>query len=223
MSSTTKTSTSKFVKKQTKVTPKVEVNIEKEVTVEPTETVTATATETETVATTGTTETTVDYKLMEQFEELLKSKQMQVDTLRREMTGLRKMMKDYQAQVRELTKKGKKKRSTTVDGKPRKPSGFAEPIVVSDDLYKFLSKYGVEKGTPIARTEVTKYIIAYIKEKNLQNPERRREIVPDATLSKLFGPSVEHRDPTDTNSPMVYSYLKLQKYLTSHFPKKQKA
>ena len=87
-------------------------------------------------------------------------------------------------------------------------------------MYKFLDKYGVKKGDPIARTDVTRFITTYIKEHDLQNPEHRREIVPDATLKKLFGPAMEPKDPNDANSPLVYTYLKLQRYLSPHFPKK---
>jgi chromatin remodeling complex protein RSC6 len=80
---------------------------------------------------------------------------------------------------------------------------------------------GISKDVPIARTDVTKHIIEYIKQHNLQNPEHRREIVPDAALGKLLGPALEHRNPEDTSSPKVYSYLKLQKYLSAHFPSKK--
>jgi len=83
-----------------------------------------------------------------------------------------------------------------------------------------LSQFGVKKGDPIARTDVTKYITTYIKEKDLQNPEYRREILPDATLKKLFGEPLERKNPEDESSALVYTYLRLQKYLSPHFPKK---
>jgi hypothetical protein len=34
---------------------------------------------------------------------------------------------------------------------------------------------------------------------------------------------MEPKDPNDENSPLVYTYLKLQKYLSAHFPKKASA
>lgn len=166
----------------------------------------------------GTVESTLP-TVVERLEELVKSRQALIETLKREVVTLRKLMKDQQAELKQASK-GRKKKATNPDAKPRKPSGFAEPVVVSDHMYSFLSGFGVKKGTPIARTEITKHIINYIKQHNLQNPERRREIVPDTVLSKLFGPAMEHRDPNDTTTPKVYSYLKLQKYLSSHFPKK---
>jgi chromatin remodeling complex protein RSC6 len=209
--STGKTTTTTGAKTTTKrVTPTPTVTE----TVTPTETVTVTETVTETDASLDTTPSVV-----ERLEDLVKSRQLLIESLKREVVGLRKLIKDHQAELKQASK-GKKKKATNPDAKPRKPSGFAEPVIVSDQMYSFLGNFGVAKGTPIARTDITKHIIEYIKQHNLQNPERRREIVPDTVLSKLFGPAMEHRDPNDTTSPKVYSYLKLQKYLSSHFPKK---
>ena len=47
----------------------------------------------------------------------------------------------------------------------RKPSGFAVPTKISNDLCDFMGKPG---GSQVARTEVTQYIIQYIKQKDLQ-------------------------------------------------------
>lgn len=162
---------------------------------------------------------TVTESLRERFERLVKTKQDQIQELRKEVQELRKMQKDHESALKEASKRTRRKR-TSEDGTIRKPSGFASPVVVSDELYAFLARFGVQKGQPIARTDVTRHITAYIKEHDLQNPEHRREILPDATLKKLFGPPVEPRDANDPKSPMIYSYLKLQKHLSAHFPKK---
>jgi chromatin remodeling complex protein RSC6 len=159
--------------------------------------------------------------MRERFERLIKAKQELMSELKREVQELRKMQRDHEVAIKEASKKSKKKKLPRDDANPRKPSGFASPVVVSDELYSFLSKYNVKNGDPVARTDVTRYITSYIKEHDLQNPEHRREIVPDATLSKLFGPALEPKDPNDENSPKVYTYLKLQRYLSAHFPKKQ--
>lgn len=45
---------------------------------------------------------------------------------------------------------------------------------------------------PMPRTAVTKGLWVYIKENNLQDPENRRVIVPDAKLSLVLG-----NDPID--------------------------
>ena len=186
-----------------------------EPTVEPT--VEATTTVTETGVESLETETE---SLRLRFERLIKTKQEMIAALRAEVQELRKMQRDHELALRDASKRGKTKRRPREDGVPRKPSGFASPVVVSDDLYGFLSQFGVKKGEPIARTDVTRHITSYIKQHDLQNPEARREIQPDAVLKKLFGPAEEHRVPTDTTSPKVYTYLKLQRYLSQHFPKK---
>lgn len=167
--------------------------------------------------------TVVQVTMKQRFDDLIKSKQDLIADIKKEIQDLRKMQRDYEAELKEALKKSKKKRAPRDDANPRKPSGFASPVIVSDDLYKFLEKYGVKKNDPIARTDVTKHITAYIKEYDLQNPEHRREILPDANLKKLFGPAIEPKDPNDANSPLVYTYLKLQRYLSQHFPKKATA
>ena len=82
-------------------------------------------------------------------------------------------------------------------------SGFAAPVPVSDDMCRFL---GVEPGTRVARTEVTKRVNAYIKDKGLQSCTDKGVIVPDACLEGLLG------------SPGAsLTYFTLQKALNPHF------
>ena len=155
------------------------------------------------------------------FDTLIKSKQDLMNDIKREIQELRKMQRDHEHAVKDASKRSKKKKVVRDESNPRKPSGFASPVVVSDELYKFLEQYGVKHSDPIARTDVTRYITTYIKDKDLQNPEHRREIIPDVLLKTLFGPAMEPKDPNDANSPLVYTYLILQKYLSAHFPKKK--
>jgi chromatin remodeling complex protein RSC6 len=212
VSKTTKTKTAK-VKEET---PVVEVQ-------EPTPELASAPTESVPVVAEEVVTTVVEVTLKQRFEALIKGKQDQIADIKKEILDLRKMQRDYEAEIKNALKKTKKKRAPRDENNPRKPSGFASPVIVSDELYKFLEKYGVKKNDPIARTDVTKYITGYIKEHDLQNPEHRREIVPDAILKKLFGPAIEPKDPNDANSPLVYTYLKLQRYLSQHFPKKATA
>jgi chromatin remodeling complex protein RSC6 len=156
--------------------------------------------------------------IKQRLDVLVKSKQDQINELKKEIVELKKLQKDYEIELKNASKKSKKKKSSE-NGTPRKPSGFASPVVVSDKLYDFLSQYGVEKGAPIARTDVTRHITTYINERKLQNPEYRREIIPDASLKAIFGEPFEHKVKGDTTSPLVYTYLQLQKYLSQHFPK----
>lgn len=216
---TTKTTTKKTSKSVTPIVePEVPVIVPTIAPVEPTITETATV-ETATIETDS-----IEIETMKQrFEKLIKSKQDLTNELKREIQELRKMQRDHENAIKEASKKTKRKKTPRDDSNPRKPSGFASPVIVSDDLYAFLAQFGVKNTDPIARTDVTRYITSYIKEHDLQNPEHRREIVPDAALDKLFGPAMEPKDPNDENSPLVYTYLKLQKYLSAHFPKKASA
>jgi len=160
--------------------------------------------------------------MKQRFERLIKSKQDLMLELKREVQELKKMQRDHELALKEASKRSRKKRVRD-ENSTRKPSGFASPVVVSDELYSFLTNFGINKGDPIARTDVTRYVTTYIKDNDLQNHENRREIVPDAVLHKLFGPAMEHKDPNDASSPLVYTYLKLQRYLSQHFPKKASA
>lgn len=154
------------------------------------------------------------------FERLIKAKQDLILELKREMQELKRMQRDHENELKEASKRSKKKKVPSEDSTPRKPSGFAAPVVVSDELYTFLERYGVKRGDLVARTDVTKYITSYIKDNDLQNPEHRREIVPDETLSRILGPAQELKNPEDDKSEKIITYLKLQKYLSHHFVKK---
>ena len=87
----------------------------------------------------------------------------------------------------------------------RKPCGFARPSPVSDDMCAFLS---IEKGSEVSRTTVTRALIKYIKEHNLQNAENKKQICPDETLYKLFGEEAKQQTLT---------YFTMQKYVNHHF------
>ena len=105
--------------------------------------------------------------------------------------------------AKERKKNQKKKRAHNPD---RKPSGFAKPSLLSDELCKFMSQ---PKGSLLARTEVTKFITGYIKDHNLQDPEFKRRILPDNKLKKLLNV------PKNTE----LTYFNLQTYMKHHFPK----
>lgn len=127
-----------------------------------------------------------------------------------QMAGLFVSMKsDYKTLEkvfsRELknAQKNSKKRKTTGN---RQPSGFVKPTRISDELAKFLGK---TVGTEMARTEVSKEINAYIRDKGLQDKENGRKIHADANLSKLLALGA-----TDE-----LTYFNLQRYMKHHFVK----
>jgi chromatin remodeling complex protein RSC6 len=92
----------------------------------------------------------------------------------------------------------------------RAPSGFVKPTKISDELATFLKK---EKGSMMARTDVTKEMTAYIRENSLQDKSNGRKILPDAKLKKLL--KVSDADEL--------TYFNLQKFMSPHFEKSVKA
>ena len=92
----------------------------------------------------------------------------------------------------------------------RAPSGFVKPTKISDELSTFLKK---EKGSMMARTDVTKEMTAYIRENSLQDKSNGRKILPDAKLKKLL--KVSDADEL--------TYFNLQKFMSPHFEKSVKA
>ena len=89
----------------------------------------------------------------------------------------------------------------------RKPHGFAVDSKVSDLLCEFMS---VPAGSLVARTAVTQRLAEYIKEKNLQNSKNKRQVIPDETLTELFGEAAKDQYLTHFN---------IQKYINHHFIK----
>ena len=119
------------------------------------------------------------------------------------MADVRKLQKNVNRQVRESARK-QRKRKTNSDVK-RPPSGFAKPTLISDSLCQFL---GVESGTHMARTEVTKHLTKYIKEHELQDGANKRIINCDSALAGLL-----NVQPSDE-----VTYFNLQRYMKPHFP-----
>lgn len=88
----------------------------------------------------------------------------------------------------------------------RSPSGFVKPTKISDELANFLGK---DKGSEMARTEVTREINAYIREHKLQDKDNGRVIKADKKLSSLL--------KLKTSDELTY--FNLQKYMSPHFAK----
>jgi len=88
----------------------------------------------------------------------------------------------------------------------RAPSGFVKPTKISDELASFLGK---EKGTEMARTDVTREINTYIRAHKLQDKDNGRKIIPDTKLATLL--KLKKTDEL--------TYFNLQKYMSPHFAK----
>ena len=119
-------------------------------------------------------------------------------------TEFKNLEKAVARELKNAQKSGSKHRKKNAGN--RQPSGFVKPTLISDELAKFLNK---QSGVMMARTEVSKEINAYIREKNLQDSENGRRIHPDASLGKLL--NLQKGDEL--------TYFNLQKYMKHHFIK----
>ena len=144
--------------------------------------------------------------ILEQFNTITDSLtlfKMQISTLQQHVKNVEKTVK------KELKQKDKKK------DKPknkRAPSGFAKPTKVTKELCAFMDK---PEGTEIARTEVTKVLVNYIKTNNLQEQTAvsKNKIVPDDKLRSLLGLNVEEINDL--------TFFNIQKYMNKHFISKK--
>lgn len=126
------------------------------------------------------------------FKQMLTKLQNQIRILEK---NTNKQMKQMQKEIKKRAPKHK-----------RKPSGFAKPTKISNELCEFLEK---PLGTEIARTEVTQHLISYIKNHNLQRPSNKKHIEPDNKLVDLLG----------LNDNDELTYFNLQGYMNKHFQK----
>jgi len=105
------------------------------------------------------------------------------------LAGLVTALKEIQGLVKTLSKDYDKMKKTVEKSERKRanarsnPNGFAKPSKIVNELCDFCS---VPHGTLMSRTDVTRTINAYIKEKNLNKPENKRQIIPDEKLRTLL-------------------------------------
>ena len=148
----------------------------------------------------------VEAPLAEQSVEFLaKLQQLSVmlSTLKTEYRALEKKWSREVKSAQKVSSKRKRKAGN------RAPSVFVKPTKISDELASFLGK---EKGTEMARTEVTRDINKYIRTNNLQDKENGRKINPDTKLAALL--KLKKTDEL--------TYFNLQRYMSPHFAKANK-
>jgi chromatin remodeling complex protein RSC6 len=137
-----------------------------------------------------------------QFDAILNN----LSNFKNQITLLQQQIKSLDKAVNKEVKSLQKAANKNKNKGNRKPSGFAKSSKISDTLCSFMNK---PIGTEMARTEVTKMIIGYIKEKGLQQENNKKFIKPDTQLRNLLG--VGENDEV--------TYFNIQKYMNKHFTK----
>ena len=143
------------------------------------------------------------------LDEDLKAVMLNLTTLRETtaamMAQVKKLEKRVHREIKDARKRKRRSKVEAVDGVEvkRAPSIFERPVQVTDELCAFLVK---PKGTLMSRSEVTKGVNNYVKEKNLKE---KHDIKADAPLRKLLSISeTEH-----------LTYFNLQRFLNRHYVK----
>ena len=125
------------------------------------------------------------------------------------LNKIRMLQKAVDTQSKENEKyRNKRSRVKTERSANALPSGITKPVVISDELAKFL---GVALGTLVPRNEVTKGVSGFVKSNDLSDPSNKQKFVLDdrpqaKVLRALLGNPAED-----------VTYFNLQRYLKHHY------
>jgi len=139
----------------------------------------------------------------ETVETLLKGLTDSATTMKADLTKLQQKIK----QIEKLVKQEKKKKQPEPKVSKKRPSGFAIPMPISKELCEFMKE---TDGTKVARTDVTKFLVKYIKEQKLEDAVNRRIIRPNKDLQGILSAKPEDE----------ITYFNLQTYINHHFTEK---
>ena len=122
-----------------------------------------------------------------------------------ELISEAKRLEKKAAKVQKLADKRRRRKAPVEgeEGKPVRISIFQIPTAISPALCAFM---GRPAGSKESRSNVTKFITTYVKEKNLKD---KHDIKGDAALLKLLNLKAEDK----------LTYFNLQKYLNVHYLK----
>jgi hypothetical protein len=126
-----------------------------------------------------------------------------------ELISEAKRLEKKAAKVQKLADKRRRRKAPVEgeEGKPVRISIFQIPTAISPALCAFM---GRPAGSKESRSNVTKFITTYVKEKNLKD---KHDIKGDAALLKLLNLKAEDK----------LTYFNLQKYLNVHYLKEAAA
>ncbi len=147
----------------------------------------------------------VNITMTENFEIIINT----LTTFKNQISLIQQQLRAVEKSVKKDFKQLKKEADRNKNKGNKKPSGFATPSKITDELCKFMDK---ENGSEIARTVVTKTLIDYIKKNKLENNKNSQIIHPDQKLQNLLG--ITENDQL--------TYFTLQKHMNKHFIKKVK-
>ena len=139
-------------------------------------------------------------KIFNKFKTILDSLNNYKSDINNLIQEVKALEKETQKEMKSMKKEINKRKVN------KKPSGFATPSRISDELCDFMN---IDQGSKRARTEVTQYLIQYINDKNLQNENNKRIINPDQKLKSLL--DVQENEQVD--------YFNIQKFMNKHFSK----
>jgi len=148
------------------------------------------------------------------FDALVQSVETEIESIRSASNGkvsgvkfLRSLNKSLKQLKKDTTRAMKQKRRNPNRAK-NTSSGFMKPVAISGEMSKFTG-WGADELK--SRVDVTKYICGYIRDNNLQNPDDRRQIVPDKKLTALL--KLDKKSLKE--EPLTY--YSLQKKIQPHF------
>jgi len=139
-----------------------------------------------------------------------------INSLVEKVASLATLIKEVQVAIKPVLKEHDRQRKIIEriqkkrDNACNSPSGFAKPNKISNELCDFI---GVPHGTEKSRTDITRYINAYVKEHNLNKPTNRRVIIPDDKLKSIL----------KINEGEEVTFFILQRLISHHFPPKKTA
>lgn len=126
----------------------------------------------------------------------LESLTSDIATLRSDIKNLAKLVRKVRNFQEDPTGEKNKKRTEN--------NGFNRKMKVTPELMSFLD---MKEGEYISRSDVTRKINKYIKDKELKHPENGRVIVMDSALSSLLSPP----------EGVQVTFLNMQKYISPHY------
>ena len=144
----------------------------------------------------------LDENLYEQFSSIVQN----LNDFKARINNLQHQIRFLEKNITKQMKGLKKEAQKNKNKGNRKPSGFAKPSKVTKELCEFMKK---DEGAEIARTEVTKALVSYIKENKLEKKENSKIICPDEKLKTLL--SIDDAEEL--------TYFNIQKFMNKHFVK----